>query len=250
MKKQSILFVGGFDNTCGAGVMADFRVATFLRINPFIAITSFAVQNNIRGFQNFPVSLEMLELNFESAFEEANIQFVKVGMIGSPEIALFLKQYLNNKKVKIILDTPLKTSSKSVLQLHECIKILGPSCFLITPNSEEFLELGGKEYFQSLNVNFLVKSAIKNDNEVIDELFMWEGGTYKKISFSLPRLNLKYTVRGTGCSLASAICCFLFEGLDLEKAIEKAKNLIFKGIKNSSLQGKVRFLSFEEKPII
>ena len=232
-----ILFASGFDNTGGAGIIRDNLVANFLNTHSYSLITCFAVQNSTQGYGNFKVSPIIIKQSLEAIFKESEILFCKIGMVGNKTISNILAHSL--KGVKIIMDTPLKTSSGFVLQTKSDILPLLKKSFLITPNKEEFDELGGFDFFFSLKTNFLIKSF----NEGEDVLYKFENNKFTTRSFSLP--PLQSTARGTGCALASAITCFLHEGFNLESSIEKAKALIHKGIKESKKQNNFsNFLSF------
>jgi hydroxymethylpyrimidine/phosphomethylpyrimidine kinase len=219
---KSFILIGGFDGTGGAGILADFRVAQHLGLNPYFISTGVAVQNNSKGFGNFVIPKEALKLSLESIFEEAEIEFAKIGMVGSLELAKELTETLSAKNIKIILDTPLKATNGAILQNKEVVLELSKKSFLITPNLEEFKELDLQNYHSYI----LVKSFKSGTDRL-----MKDGNIIR--DFSLPSIDLKKNVRGTGCSLSSAICAFLFLGYNLEDAIEKAKNLIYNGIKNS-----------------
>ena len=200
---KSFLLIGGFDNTCGAGIIADCKIAHSLNFYPYAITPVIAIQNSSFGFENFPLPIKVLKLQLESIFYEAEIEFCKIGMVGSPEIATFLADFLSERNVKIILDTPLKASNGFILQSPEIIKILAHHSFLITPNREEFLQL---PFLQTLSKNILIKSFLETETEIFDKLILDENE--EKI-FSSKKINLLKNIRGTGCSLASAICTFL-----------------------------------------
>lgn len=227
-KNHNIILIGGFDGTGGAGILADYKVSTFLNINPYSITTSFAVQNSFQGYGNFPVSGTIIKQSLKSIFEESNIAFCKIGMVGSLALSRILSKELFLRKVKIILDTPLNSSSGFALQSKKDILPLLKSSFLITPNKDEFLLLGGFDFFFSLKTNFLIKSFNKGE----DVLFEFKNNAFVEKSFKSPFLKIKENVRGTGCSLASAITCFLHNNYSLEDSVQKAKELIYFGIKN------------------
>ncbi len=219
---KSFLLMGGFDGTGGAGILADLRVCNSLRLNPYCITTGTAVQNNKSFACNFLASRREVLASLESVFSETEIEFAKIGMIGSREIAILIADFLTERNVKIILDTPLKTSSGGVLQSPEMLIEIANKSLLITPNKEEFEELS---HF-NLEANILVKSFAGG----VDRLFYKNGG-YK--DFTMMPLSLKGNVRGTGCSFASAICAFMFMGDDIESAITKAKAIVYKGMQNA-----------------
>jgi len=219
---KSFLLMGGFDSTGGAGILADLRVCNSLGLNPYCVTTGTAVQNNRSFVCNFLASKEEILNSLESVFSEAEIEFAKIGMIGSKKNALLIADFLTERNVKIILDTPLKTSSGGILQSPEMLSYIANKSFLITPNKEEFDVLSRF----NLEANILVKSFAGG----VDRLF-YKDGRYK--DFILPHIAIQHNVRGTGCSLASAICAFMFKGEDIENAIIKAKAIVYKGMQNA-----------------
>ena len=234
---MSILFASGFDNTGGAGIIRDSLVSDFLNTHSYYLATCFAIQNSSQGYGNFKVSPAVIKQSLKSIFAESEILFCKIGMVGAKSTSNILAKALNG--VKIVMDTPLKTSSGFILQTKSDILPLLKNSFLITPNKEEFDQLGGLDFFLSLKTNFLIKSFKKGE----DLLYKFENNKFTTRSFNLS--PLKITARGTGCALASAITCFLHAGFDLENSIEKAKALIHKGIKDSKRRNNLcNFLSF------
>lgn len=242
---KNFLLVGGFDGTGGAGILADLKIANFLGLNPYFLTTVIAVQNNKNGFLNFPLPLSIIEDSLNAIFLESEIEWCKIGMVGSFEIADFLADYLSSKNVKIILDTPLKASNGFELQSVNSIKPLIEKSFLITPNKEEFASL--EDVLKKFNGNVLVKSFQENESEIFDKLILYSNKNIKEEKiFNSKKLDLPLSVRGTGCSLASAICSFLFLGEALDVAISKARTVIFNGMKNADFRSQVGFLSFKE----
>jgi hydroxymethylpyrimidine/phosphomethylpyrimidine kinase len=240
---KNFLLVGGFDNTGGAGILADFKISTYLKTNPYCLIPVIAVQNHEKGFLNFPIPMQVLQVSLQAIFEKTEIEYCKIGMVGNLETAEFLAEFLSFRKVKIILDTPLKASNGSFLQSPEMIKPIAEKSFLITPNKEEFEVLNCLQpnFFESIKASVLIKSFAENENEIFDKLIL--KNSYTQV-FSSKKINLQGNVRGTGCSLSSAICTFLFLGENLENAIQKGRGLIHHGLKNAIFQGKTGFLEF------
>jgi hydroxymethylpyrimidine/phosphomethylpyrimidine kinase len=240
---KNFLLVGGFDNTGGAGILADFKISTHLKTNPCCLIPVIAVQNHRKGFLNFPIPIEILQTSLEAIFEKTEIEFCKIGMIGSLEVSEFLAEFLSLKKVKIILDTPLKASNGSFLQSPEMMKPIAEKSFLITPNKEEFEVLNclQSNFFESIEASVLIKSFSETETEIVDKLILKNSHTQ---IFSSKKINLQGNVRGTGCSLSSAICTFLFLGESLENAIFKGRELIWHGLKNAKFFEKTGFLEF------
>ena len=100
---KNFLLVGGFDNTGGAGILADFKISAHLKTNPCCLIPVIAVQNHEKGFLNFPIPMQVLEASLQAIFEKTEIEYCKIGMVGSLEAAEFLAEFLSFKKVIYLL---------------------------------------------------------------------------------------------------------------------------------------------------
>lgn len=233
MSVSSILLIGGFDSSGGAGIAADIKAASHLKTPSHLAISCFAIQSHSEGAAPIPIPIKILEANLLAAFK-SNIKYVKIGVIGDAETAFFIKSFLIRREVKIILDTPIFSSSGFLLQDPESIKLLAPISFLVTPNIAEYKVLGGKSYFEDLACSFLVKSAVKDKFHLHDELFIYcKDSKYEKFGFTFPFLRDKENVRGTGCVLSTFICALLNKGELLFEAVKQAGNLVFKARQNS-----------------
>jgi hydroxymethylpyrimidine/phosphomethylpyrimidine kinase len=231
--KKNFLIIGGLDGTGGAGILCDFKAAQFLKLNPYVITTGTAIQSHTDFNGRFSVSIAEIQKALEMTFNTFEIEFVKIGMVGNLEIANTIIDFLSLKNVKIILDTPLFTTSGFELQKENVILAVNKKSFLTTPNLEEFNKI--KNY--NLRYPILVKSFKLG----VDRLF-YDHNNYQ--DFSSKPIKIQKNIRGTGCAYATAICSFLFLNYSLEKSIIKAKELIYNGILQNQKNESSNFLNF------
>jgi len=235
MHNNDILIISGFDATASAGILLDSHIAKMLDVQPFCVLPAFSVQNHnsVKGHVNF--SQEQITEQLENIHPMP--QFAKIGLLQNSEVIVTVSKFFQqNRNIKIIADTPIVSSSGKVLvndissYVSAFKSYLLPLVYLLTPNTHEFPLFGTiTEILQTGCENILLKGGHSNGDYCVDTLYT---NNLQK-DFTLPCIDFKENIRGTGCGLATAIACFLAQGFYIEEAIFKAKQFIFNGIENS-----------------
>lgn len=235
----SILIVAGTDPTGGAGIVRDIETAVYFQIKANLAITCVNVQDDNRVVEIIPMRGDLVAAQMRSALEKNPIRAIKIGMTGTKEIIAAISNVLEDyPHVPVILDPVLVASSGGKLTTETIIdtmidKLL-PHVDLLTPNREELALLSqsplasqDKQAIQqakkllSLGArSILVKGGHAEGPLAIDSFI----DKTEVINISAPRLT--GTMRGTGCTLSSAIAAHLALNEPLISAIKKAKAYI------------------------
>jgi len=237
-----ILIIAGTDSSGGAGVARDIATAACFGVSPALAVTSVTVQTHNEVLHIEPAAPWLIAQQIASAFDANTISAVKIGMLGTAEIAKTVASMLRkyHPMPPIIFDPVLAASSKGSLARGNMrgaiIHDLLPLTTLITPNLAELAELTlatpathdaeareqGEALIRLGARAVLVKGGHAKGHMATDYLLM---NNYRPASFSQKRLEA--TMRGTGCTLSTAIAANLAQGLALGEAIEKAKQHVF-----------------------
>lgn len=237
-----ILIIAGTDSSGGAGVARDIATAACSGVSPALAITSVTAQTHDKVLHIEPVAPWLIAQQIASAFDANTISAVKIGMLGTAEtaktVAAMLKKY--NPMPPVIFDPVLAASSKGSLARGNMrgaiIHDLLPLTTLVTPNLAELAELNrtapathdtearaqGEALIRLGTHAVLIKGGHAKGPMATDYLLM---KNHTPVSFSQKRLET--TMRGTGCTLSTAIAANLAQGLALDAAIEKAKQHVF-----------------------
>ncbi len=230
---KAVLTIGGSDCSTGSGIQRDLKVFYEKQIYAASVITAVTAQNSQSFFCFKSVSKKLLLQQLQAVFDEFDIHFVKIGMLGTSSIVKAVSHFLVKKKVYIVYDPVMKTSSGGNLTdplfIATIKNELLPLVELLTPNIMECEQLSnrkirnlGNEELESIYYhigvnNLLIKGGHWFGAESIDYLIQ-KG---RIIPFAGKRIDKE--VRGTGCSLSSAIVSELFWGRDLACAIESSK---------------------------
>ncbi len=219
------LTIAASDNSGGAGIQQDIKVAYQYGYWPLSAITGITVQDFYNVYKVEPVKPELLKEQIEQCFESFPVKTVKIGAICSHEnlniIVSCLKKYT---PCHVVLDTVLFSSSGASFLNNSSYDVMKETLFplteLITPNKIEF-ELLTNQHFSSIN------QAINIAKEVCKQWktsILIKGGHFSGtnlcealvsptdvLQYKRPKKNFQYS-HGTGCTLSSAMACNLGMG--------------------------------------
>jgi hydroxymethylpyrimidine/phosphomethylpyrimidine kinase len=220
-----ILVIAGSDSSGGAGIQADIKTITMLGGYAMTAITAVTAQNT-RGVQAAEVlPAEFVAAQIESCLSDIGADAVKIGMLGSAEIADAVADGLEGLGLPVVFDPVMVATSGSVLADGATIAAferLMRLATLTTPNIAELAALGGTEAMIARGSVCLAKGGDAEGPQVEDRL-LHPG--HEDTVWSSPRIATRHT-HGTGCTLSSAIATLLGKGLPLEEAIDRARQFV------------------------
>ena len=220
-----ILVIAGSDSSGGAGIQADIKTITMLGGYAMTAITAVTAQNTLGVTAVEALSPAMVGAQIDACLSDIGADAVKIGMLGSPEIARIVAGRLEGLAVPIVFDPVMVATSGSVLANRATIqafdRLMGLAT-LTTPNVPELAALGGRDGMLARHVAYLAKGGDAEGPEVEDMLV--RPGEEDRLWRS-PRIATRHT-HGTGCTLSSAIATLLGGGLPLEQAIVEAREFV------------------------
>lgn len=220
-----ILSIAGSDSSGGAGIQADIKTVTMLGGFAMTAITAVTAQNTLGVTMVEALSPAMVAAQIDACVSDIGVDAVKIGMLGSPEIAAVVAERLEALDVPVVFDPVMIATSGSVLADAATIagfERLMKLAALTTPNVPELAALGGAEGMAARGVAYLAKGGDAEGPEVEDMLVR---PGHEPLVWTAPRIVTRHT-HGTGCTLSSAIACGLGAGLDLVTAIERGRAFV------------------------
>lgn len=224
------LTIAASDNSGGAGVQQDIKVANRLGFWPLSSLTGITVQNFSKVYHVEPVNHILLEQQIVTCLESYDIKAIKIGAICSIQNISIIAKCLKNISNRIIVLDPVLFSSDQTPLLkggqRELIENLFPLTTLVTPNKPEF-ELLANQKFSSLdeaieiakikshewNTSILLKGG-HYDCIMINEALVTKENVYR---FERERKKFTYT-HGTGCTISTAMACFLGKNKSFREA--------------------------------
>jgi phosphomethylpyrimidine kinase len=235
---RTALTIAGSDSSGGAGIQADIKTMTANGVYAMSAITALTAQNTTGVTAIMEVTPEFLGQQMDCVFTDIFPDAVKIGMVSSSALIRTISEKLKFYKAKnIVVDPVMVSTSGSKLIRDDAIETLRrellPIATVLTPNIPEASILAG---IKIENENDMIKAA-----EIISGQYgcavLLKGGHSAGSADDLLYRDNKYrwfrgerieneNTHGTGCTLSSAIACGLARGMDLETAVQKAKEYV------------------------
>jgi hydroxymethylpyrimidine/phosphomethylpyrimidine kinase len=258
-----VLSIAGYDPSSGAGVTADIKTAAALGCYAVTCVSALTVQSTQGVFGVEPVRPEVVRETLARLADDVEIAAVRVGMLGSGEIAKIVARFLREFGARnVVFDPVLRSSSGASLIDVASFDVIRdellPLCDVITPNFHEAIALAEADSETGLTSNLYGKS-LQDVRRLAAKLHVlgWQavvitGGHLPEANdylssktaartseqvFRGSRIESKAT-HGTGCALAMALACGLAKGRPLVEAVGGAKEFVRKAISAAYPVGK------------
>lgn len=220
-----ILSIAGSDSSGGAGIQADIKTIAMLGGYAMTAITAITAQNTLGVTRVEALSAGMVAAQIDACTADIGVDAVKIGMLGSPEIAMVVADRLEALGVPVVFDPVMIATSGAALADAATIagfERLMALATLTTPNVPELIALGGDAAMAARRVAYLAKGGDAPGDVVQDRLVM---PGHDALVWQAPRIHTRHT-HGTGCTLSSAIATRLGQGFALADAVSDARGFV------------------------
>lgn len=234
-----VMSIAGVDPSGGAGVFADLKTFQAIGVYGTGVVTALTAQNPYKFFSTQPVSPEYISEQIDSVIDSYEVEFIKTGMLYSPEIIKLVAEKIREYDLKAVVDPVMVATSGGDLTKEDIAdafnKYLLPESILTTPNVSEAEKLTG------LKIN-TKEDAIKASEKIVCNSLI-TGGHLDGINtinidgdITIKKQELIETdnLHGTGCNLSAAITAYRAKNNDLHTSIMKALDYVYEGIKNGN----------------
>ncbi len=242
-----VLVIAGSDSGGGAGIQADIKTVTALGGYAATAITALTAQDSQGVYGVSEVSPGFVSRQIKVVLSDIGADCIKTGMLHNADIVdavadayeaqgagipLVLDPVMAAKSGDPLLDTEARQTLKRRLLIHAT---------LLTPNLPEAEILSGltvrtREEMHhaaatllTLGPKHVLLKGGHLEGDTIYDVFAHSAGVRE---FESPRIRSRHT-HGTGCTLASAIATGLAQGMEIEAAIERARNYVMEAIRTA-----------------
>ena len=251
-----ILSIAGSDSGGGAGIQADLKTFSALSCYGMTAVTTLTAQNTQGVFGVYPLEASFVGQQMQVVLEDIGVDAVKIGMLHNSSVIEEVAKWIKEFEIKnVVLDPVMVAQSGDPLIEKEAIFSLRDSLFplvtLITPNISEaelFLSLDSS-FDETIETQIKMEKAAQRLVEMGARAVLLKGGHLSQhrgedVLFEKGHSKTQWirsqeiettNTHGTGCTLSSALACFLGRGMeDLAQAVQASKDYLQKAL----LEGK------------
>lgn len=236
-----VLAIAGSDPSGGAGIQADIKTISAMGLYAMTAVTAITAQNTCGVRAVEAVSPQMVEQQIRVVLDDITPDAVKIGMTFSAATVSAIVRALAGYDGPVVLDPVITATSGDALAKDEAVEalktLLVPRATLVTPNVAEAELLCHTHDLQRQIHEFaamgagavLLKGGDRSGSLKTD--ILWHDGVVTR--YEAPEVSTPNT-HGTGCTLSSAIACGLALGLDIERAVNRAKDYITRALQSGA----------------
>jgi phosphomethylpyrimidine kinase len=248
-----VLAVAGTDPTGAAGIQADLKSIAANRGHGMAVVTSLVAQNGrgVRAVHTPPA--RFLSQQLHAVSDEVAVDAVKIGMLGTREVVEAVDRWLAESSPQaVVLDPVLIASSGRRLveaDAQRAMTRLFRRVDVITPNLPELAAVLGvpvagdwdaaREQALRLSARHGVRVVVKgghlrsdtSPDALVDARRRLPGGVTEFV-IPAPRIDTQ-PVRGTGCSLSSALATRFARAGDWTVALTEAKAWLADAIRHA-----------------
>jgi hydroxymethylpyrimidine/phosphomethylpyrimidine kinase len=235
---KTALTIAGSDSSGGAGIQADIKTMTANGVYAMSAVTALTAQNTTGVTDILEVTPSFLAAELDAVFTDIFPDSVKIGMVSSGELIAVIADKLAQYGAKhIVVDPVMVATSGAKLLRDDAMDTLRnrllPLAEVVTPNIPEAEILAGMTITSPQDMEAAARTIsetygcavlCKGGHDLNDANdLLWKEGVGRW--FKGRRIDNPNT-HGTGCTLSSAIASNLAKGMELELAVERAKEYI------------------------
>ena len=226
-----VMCFSGLDPSGGAGIQADIESVSSHGCMASPIITAATVQDtqNVKSFSPMPADLIIEQAR--AILEDMPVSMIKIGMVGSSEIAQAIHSILiDYPEIKVVYDPVFSTENDGSLSTSDLVdnvrELLLPLTTVLTPNIfEAHILTPGSDTAAAAAMGILeteceyvlLTGTHSKTSDVVHRLY----SNHRELEqFHYERLPHKY--HGSGCTLAASLAALLATGLDTASAVHHA----------------------------
>jgi hydroxymethylpyrimidine/phosphomethylpyrimidine kinase len=258
---RTLLAIAGHDPSSGAGITADLQTFAAHRLLGTSALTALTIQSTLGVAEVQPVAPAFLKRTLEFLCADLPPAGIKIGMLGSAEIAATVAAFLTtlnqpagNPPVSlprpiVVLDPILRASSGADLLPPAALDTLHnqllPAVNWITPNWSELSALTNLQVetlsqaeaathtLARRHPHLYIVATAGDRSQPTDLLRLPSGDIHRFIGEHIETTS----THGTGCAFSSALLCLLVLRDSPADAVRGAKHFVTEAIRQAPILG-------------
>lgn len=246
-----VLTIGGSDSGGAAGIQADLKTFTALRVYGMSAITAVTAQNSVRVAAVHYLPAGFLAAQIDAVLEDYGAAALKTGFVGRVELVQAIAERLQfwwaetpGRIGPLVVDPVLVNHQAETMFGPEVTEAyrqrLLPLARLVTPNRAEAALLAGQAVdhmaagesaaraLHNMGAESVLLKGIPDGERFVD--LFYDGRQSHELSS--PRLETTNT-HGSGDTLSAAIAAGLAQGLPLPEAIRRGRAYTLAALRGS-----------------
>jgi hydroxymethylpyrimidine/phosphomethylpyrimidine kinase len=255
--KPNVLAIAGSDSGGCAGIQADLKTFAAFGVHGLSVVTGVTAQNSARVTAIHRVPSDYVTAQLAAIFSDFDIAAIKIGMLASAATLDAVVDVLKGRRARnVVVDPVLVSSSGAALfpprALGRLRNELFPLTDLLTPNVPEAETILGRRIARVEDLPHAARDLLGTGARAV----LLKGGHLRGDAVHDVLVDARSTwhftherrpgsVRGTGCTLSSAIACGLAEAMALHRATARAEAYLQAGMQAAYRPGRSSRLALD-----
>jgi len=237
--RPTVLCFAGLDPSGGAGLQADIESVANCGAHALPIATCLTTQNTQATSSVYAVESQVIKQQFKALIEDVKISSIKIGVVPNSEIAICIATL-----IKQLPDTPIvydpvisasfgskftDTNTLDVIKSH-----LLPYITVLTPNMSEVCKLLNKTNCSVTQASelcdygpkYILVTGADNNTKTVNNALLSKKCQLE--SYNYQRLPHQY--HGSGCTLSSALACYLALNHPIQQAALLAQDFTYRSL--------------------
>ena len=240
----SALTIAGSDPSGGAGIQADLKTFSALKVYGMSVIAALTAQNTTGVQGVLEVAATFVSSQLDSVLSDILPGAVKTGMLASASVIEAVAAKITEFGIaKLVVDPVMISTSGSALLAGDAIAVLRrkllPLALIVTPNLAEAETLSGQKItspddmeeaalrIHGFGPRYVYLKGGHLAGAPVDVLF--DGNEFMRLEGE--RVETRDS-HGTGCVLSAAMAAYLARGESVAEAVRLAKEFVTAAIRN------------------
>lgn len=254
--RPRILCFAGLDPSGGAGLQADIESISNCGGHALPIASCLTTQNSIEVVSITALNTDVLKQQVDTLLQDMDISACKIGVIPNRATADTIADIVRDfSSIPVVFDPVLRPTQghafSDTATLQAIQQRLLAAVNVITPNHMELAQLANcDDSFQAqvsavtaLGPEHILVTGGDQDSQQVHNV-LYRNTTLLR-DFVWPRLAAVY--HGSGCTLSSALTCFLALGDDIETACQRAQDYTYASLKHAQALGRGQLIPQRNK---
>lgn len=249
--RPAILCFAGLDPSGGAGLQADIEAIASCGGHALPIATCLTVQNASQAIASQAVDASIVQQQAAALIADMPIAGCKIGVLPNGDMVQTIVNILSLiPDIPVVLDPVLHATQGIRFCDEQTVNIIKeyllPRVQVTTPNQAELQQLVSKQGSELQHAQALcgygtefvfVTGADQECKEIENTLYTRHGIVHRSRWKKLP-----HSFHGSGCTLSSALACFLALGIDMVEAVEKAQHYTWQSLQRADVIGAGQYI--------
>jgi hydroxymethylpyrimidine/phosphomethylpyrimidine kinase len=235
------LTIATSDSGGGAGIQADLKAFAAAGCHGMSVLVALTAQNTTAVTDIHTLPPAFVRTQLDAVFDDIGVDAAKTGMLFSRELIETVAEYLETRRVPLVVDPVMVASSGAKLLRDDAVDALVARLFplatVVTPNLHEAEALAGRgsraelaERIHALGAPAVIVTG-GHGCEAVDHLF--DGASHVEIP--VERHDVPAT-HGAGCTHSATVAAYLARGLPLEDAARRAAHAAAEAVRHGLVE--------------